>query len=378
MPLNTKTHQEFVDDQAAGWASALRLTPSLKPGDPARAIFETNATQLQAVQATVIAVFAFSRAATCFGADLDSFYNEFGFYRLPAQPASGEVTFSLNEIHETEVVVPIGTIVQTVAGDIQFEVIKDVSMAAWDYSRSAYVIPLGQTQINVRVQSTETGADQNVLANQLTVFTSEISGPDSVTNQQPFTNGEDEEADADFRLRFVPWINSRRLGTPDALRSAVLELQTNLTVAILENQNIHGTRVDGFVTVIVDDGTGDPPQELIDKAQEACDKVRAAGIEVQVYGPTKINVVVGLSISINPDFDAIEVRAAVRAAVINYVNSLAMGETLYLSSVIPVVKAVPGVISVRPSSLVIDSVEDDKVVLSTEVIKTTTVNVGGS
>lgn len=378
MPLNTKTHSELVTDQVAGWAAALKISPSLKPGDPARAIFETNATQQQAIQATIVAVFAFSRAATCNGADLDSFYNEFGFYRLPGEPASGEVTFSLNEVHDEEVIVPVGTIVQTVAGDILFEVVKDTGMAAWDPSRSAYVIPPDQLQINVRVVSTATGADQNVLANQLTVFTSSVSGPDKVTNLQPFTNGTDQEEDADYRVRFIPWINSRRLGTVDALISAVLELKTKVTVAVIENYDINGTPVKGLVTVIVDDGTGDPPQSLIDEAQAACEKVRAAGIQVRVYGPTKVMAVIGLTLTIDPDFDDDEVKAAVKAAVINYVNTLKMGETLYLSSIIPVVKAVEGVISIRPSSLVINSIEDDLEVESVEVIKTVTVTVGGS
>src|SRR6185369_15863694 len=108
--------------------------------------------------------------------------------------------------------------------------------------------------------------------------------------------------------------------------------------------------VPGYVLVIMDDGTGNPPGELIAKAQVAVDRVRPAGVEVRVVGPTIVEVTVAMTIKVSPDFETADVQSAVRSQIINYVNSLKMGETLYLSSLSQEALKVEGVIAVRPNS----------------------------
>lgn len=378
MPLTEKTPEQFTLDQAKGYGAALKIDPSLKAGSPTLAIFETNSTQHQIQLENIKLVLAFARASTAEGPDLDTFVNEFGFYRLPAQKATGQVTFSLSTVRTTEVLIAVGTVVQTKAGDIQYLVVADPSKAGFDANRNVYVITPGQTQVSVQVEALIAGQSSNVLSNQLVKFVSSGSTADAVTNPQPMTNGIDAESDESTRFRFTLFINSRSKATPAAIREAVLSLRVGLTCTISENKDANGNRKLGFALVIMDDGTGNPPQELLDEAQVAVDKVRPATVEVLVIKPTISVVTSSLNIRIDqdPKYVQAEVVAAVVAALTDYINTRQVGETLYLSSLTRIALSVPGVVSIQPNSLVINALESDKTVLPIQVVKTSNVTVG--
>ncbi|MFT2588653.1 baseplate J/gp47 family protein, partial [Escherichia coli] len=67
-----------------------------------------------------------------------------------------------------------------------------------------------------------------------------ITGIDTVTNAAGLTNGEDAELDADFRARFIHYINSLSKATKAAVLYAILSLQQNVSAVIVENQAYNG------------------------------------------------------------------------------------------------------------------------------------------
>ncbi len=372
MPLETKTFDQFVQDLATSWAAALNLTPSLKPGDPALAIFESATTQLQVIQSGLELVAAFARLSTSSGPDVDSFVEQFGFSRLGAQKATGIVVFGMRTGAPSRIVVPVGTVVETGAGDIQYVVVKDTSLFNWSEVDNAYVLPPGVPSMGAAVEAVEAGAASNVAARQLTKFTSSTAGPDEVANVDPITNGLDSESDDDCRSRFVEWVNSRHLGTPGAMRAAVRGLRAGTKCVVIENQDHNGNQRLGFALVVVDDGSGSPPQSLLDQATVVIDAVRPASIETRVIGPTVVDVEINLNVKVNNvDYLEADVTAAVQDAVVAYVDELEIGDTLYLSRLYEVaLDAHEGVIAVEPNSVTVDEVEEDKEVLVTEVIQT--------
>ena len=223
----------------------------------------------------------------------------------------------------------------------------------------------------VSVESLAAGADQNVQSGQLVEIVSAIAGgPDLVTNEQPITSGLDAESDQAFRERFVLYINSLSKGTTKAIETAVRNLQNGLDLKVLSNKDINNNDLPGTVTIILDDGSGTPSAELLANALSAAEQVRAAAIQVFIVAPNKVDIAVALSIRTTPTANTAEVQSAVSAAIVDYVNTLKIGDTLYLSSLMDVALAVSDVVSVQPNSLKINTLEADKEVDETEVIKT--------
>src|SRR5580698_9717717 len=109
----------------ATWAAQTGTTPTFSSGDILLAWWQSVGIQLDFLQAQVQLVVALSRAQTSSGADLDSWMAQFGFVRLGATFADGPIVLSRAVAAAVAIVLPVGTIVQTVGGAIQYEVVAD-------------------------------------------------------------------------------------------------------------------------------------------------------------------------------------------------------------------------------------------------------------
>lgn len=138
------------------------------------------------------------------GADLDEMVRLFGFSRLPAQRASGEITFSRNAPSITSVTIPIGIQVQT-----DPSVLPTVTAAT---VVQASILP-GDTSVTVPALVAVGGTRGNVSANTLTFRKTAIEGIVAATNTLSFTGGTDAESDAHLRKRFKESIFRSLAGT---------------------------------------------------------------------------------------------------------------------------------------------------------------------
>ena len=135
------------------------------------------------------------------GADLDEMVRLFGFNRLPAQRASGEITFSRATPSATNVVIPIGTQVTTSQG-----VVAQTIVAA--------VLPVGDLSIAVPAQALEGGTKGNVPASGFSEIRTLLDGiTNPPTNITSFTGGTDAESDAHLRKRFRETVFRSLAGT---------------------------------------------------------------------------------------------------------------------------------------------------------------------
>lgn len=280
------------------------------------------------LQALIAKVMLLTRAATSTGSDLDSFYADWSFTRLPAIAATGQATFS-RATPTLPATIAIGQLISTGPAGLQFAVTLDATNPAYSIGAGGYVIAATIGSLTVPIAAVTAGAGGNVLANTITSFVSPIPGVDSVTNAAPLTNGLDAEADDAFRARFQLFILGLREGTVAAIRSAVANLQQGIICTILENTTPALTADNGFVLVIVDDGTGTTPTSLLTAASLAIDLVRAAGIRFGVIAPVvQTNTVVCTVVSQNTGLHALDVAAATNA-ITAYINGLLPGATLY-------------------------------------------------
>ena len=385
MPLQTKTYEQFLSDIVTTWAALLDLSPNLASGDPLLAIFQAQVLcGFLFLQAQAVAVSKLAFVATCVGGDLDAKLADFGFPRLPAKYASGTVQFSVRTVLPSSVAIQPGVVIQTLDGTIQFQVIADTNQSAWSVSQNAYILTAGQLSMNVTVEALIPGSASNVQVGALSSIASSITGISFVTNTAGIENGDNIEADQAFRNRFKLFINAvNARTTPAGIASAAYDVPGVVAVSLLENQDRYGNSLPGYGVVVIDDGSGSPPSSLISAVSVAVAATnsppRGFTIQILVIGPTLSNVAIALNVKINPMANSASVLLNVENAVIDYINSLEIGQTLYLENISYTAKgADPGVIAVEPGSVKINDEAADFVASAQTVIRTnnTTVDIG--
>lgn len=332
------------------------------------------------LQALCEEVVKFARASTAEGENLDSWCADFDFYRLPASKAKGQVRFSLSIAKDNQTLIPIGSIIQVSGGAIQYQVVADDLQTAWNEIAQAYIIPAGQTSCIATVEALNAGYAYNVQPDQLTKKVSTLTGVDAVTNIFAITNGLDAESDADFRNRFILYINSLSKNTRPSISSAVMSVQQGINFNLVENKDQNGNDRNGFFTVVVDDGSGSPSPELLDKVVKAVETVRGFTIAYTVVAAAMVSVTATLNVKSAPGSNATQVQTNVQKAIVAYINSLKIGESLYVYKLIQIAySADPNVVAVQVNSAKIDNAELDRTITEYQVIRTVpaSVTVGG-
>src|ERR1700744_2456182 len=122
----------------ATWSAQTGTTPVFSSGDVLLALFQSVSVQLDFLQAQVQVVLNLSRAQTSTGADLDSWMAQFSFLRLPATYATGPELFLRATPASTQIAIPAGSIVQTVGGGVQYQVVEDTTQTAWSPALNSY------------------------------------------------------------------------------------------------------------------------------------------------------------------------------------------------------------------------------------------------
>ena len=110
MQLSLQNFSTVVETMAAAVQGAAAQLLDLTVGSVLRAVIEANASVVLWLQWLVVQVLAATRLATSTGADCDSFGADFGFIRLPAVAAAGQVTFA-RFTPSVAAFIPVGTTV---------------------------------------------------------------------------------------------------------------------------------------------------------------------------------------------------------------------------------------------------------------------------
>lgn len=380
MGLPNQTFAQMTANMVANWAAQLGFQPTLQDGDALYAMMQATCSQLIFLQAQVTIINNVARAQTCGSdlnngttdADLDSFYAQFGFLRLPGQQAIGPVILSKATVAATQVQYPVGTIVQTQGGAIQYDLVADTTQPTFNATLNAYVLNIGQSSLTATAQALLVGSAYNVTAGQLSQVGTNVPGLDSVTNTVPINNGANPESNPAFRTRFVQYLNSLSKATQAAIESAIAGVQQNIEYSLQENVNtVGGTRLGEFVATI-DDGTGHPPSSLLTSIYNAVYQVRGFTIYPQVIAVSDLNATIVLVIRVAAGFVSSAVQAAVANAVASAVNALPIGATCFLiATVVEAATTVPGCTSVQPNTTTINGTAADLVPTGFQGVRTT-------
>lgn len=217
--------------------------------------------------------------------------------------------------------------------------------------------PDGSWQGIGNVQAEDTGEMTNVPANSITI----VSNPDediiSVTNPKPAGGGEDYEDDETFRRRLIMENAARPGPTEPGIKSALMNLTGVKNVGFIDN--------DKYVT----DEYGNPPcsvhiyclggndddisQTLIDRGAAGISLVGSISVTAKdAAGDLKTvkfdhakqhEIYVKVAVNINDEWNSDSGIDDIKQTICDEINSLELGQKVYLTKLYPVTYDVNGV-----------------------------------
>lgn len=350
---NTQSFSSLVSSFATAVQGAATALVDFTTGSVLLAIDEAVAYVALWLQGLILQIGALTRASTSVGSDLDSWFAQFGFARLPAVTATMQETFA-RYTPTAQVLIPPGTLVQSQDGTVVFQAIVDTTNSNYSVSLGAYVLPASTSSINVTVQCATAGSIGNVQANTITSLATAISGVDYVTNPSATSNGVNAETDTAARARFVLFIASLSAATLAAIQNAVNSVQSGLTGIIAENKTFTGATQYGYFSAIMNNGSGTATSGQIAATAAAIEQVRPISVTYGITTPTPVVATVSMSIAVGAGYVLATVEAAVTTALTAYINSIqptSSGSTLAYAALDAVAYGVPGVTSVTGTLL---------------------------
>jgi hypothetical protein len=382
MSVNTQSFTQILTGFATTVQGAASTLVNFVIGSVLRAIGEGTAWVALWLQGLILSAIALTRAATSNGADLDTWFAQYGFTRLAPTAASGQVTFSRFTTTQ-QAVVPVGSIVQTGDGSQQYQVVVDTTNAAYSATLGGFVIAAGSASVTCSVVSITAGSNSlslpdssgNVSAGAISALYQSIPFVDTVTNALAFVNGVNAETDAAARIRFVGYLASLARATKAAIGAAITALGANFTYSITENQTKAGVTQMGYFFVVVDDGTGAPGSTVLSAVYNAVDAVRPFTSTFGVFAPTVVNATVVMTLkTTSTGVDHATTCSLVQTALLSYINTLPLGATLpYFKLGQIAIDASSDVLSVL--TLTVNGGTSDLTVTNQQVIKSSSVSV---
>ncbi|EOJ0813211.1 TPA: baseplate J/gp47 family protein [Yersinia enterocolitica] len=371
--LNIKSFTDLVSDQVTAMQAKASGLVDLSIGSLLRALAESNAGIAQWIQQLIVTLLVTTRASTSSGADLDSWMADFGFLRLSAVQASGNVTFS-RFTATNQALILVGVEVTTTDGTQAFTVIADATNANYDPVFSGYVMSPGIAAISVPVMANTAGLAGNAQAGTITVISGSIQFVDTVTNPVTFSNGENAESDQAFRARFVLWIASLSKATKEAIGYAITSMQNGVTYTLTENYAYNGTPQPGYFYAVVDDGSGSPSSAFISSAYNAIDAVRGFTVTFGVFGPELVTANVSMVLTTDPTGSHTDIVSLVTLALQDFIAGLSLGQLLPFTQLATIAYGASPLVT-NVSSVTLNGSTSDLAASAKQVIRTGTIMV---
>jgi hypothetical protein len=375
--LNTQSFTTGLQNFVAAVQGACKTLLDFTEGAVLLAVGEAMQGVVLWLQGLILQLLATTRLSTSVGDDVDTFCVDFmpalpgsvtaalpnGSPRLPAVSSTGAVTMA-RFTPTNAAFIPasikqgdgLGANIQTLDGTQTFTVVADATQPLFSVALGGYTIPAGQASGSVTVQALVGGTGGNISAGTLTVLQTGISGVDTVTNPSAYTNGINRESDPALKARLPAFFNSLSEATDGAFVFEITSTQQGLQYQLIENEDFNGQTDNGFVTIIIDDGSGNTPTSTVNLVANNIIGTRAAGIRSGVFAATKLSANVVMTIGIAQGFLAANVQPQVLAALATGINAIGLGvpgtaATLDFMLLGQIAFNVPGVASVTGVTL---------------------------
>lgn len=217
--------------------------------------------------------------------------------------------------------VPINTKLLTLNG-IEYITAASATFGAADLTKT------------VDVRAVQAGKTSQVGANQIRQFATPGTLFDQtlqVNNDAPTAGGEDAEDDDTYRERIRAFWNTARRGTLDAIAFGARTVDGVVSAVATEVLTAE-PKPARVVQLRVADSSGSSSLALGASVLAALDEYRAAGIAVVIANSAPQIIDIQLKLTFAGNVDTTTIAEGVRGAIVEYVNSLGVGETLLRSA----------------------------------------------
>lgn len=260
--------------------------------------------------------------------DLDRYaWDRYRLTRKGASSALGRVRFYRANASLGAGTILAGTKLRTQTG-IEYVTTSNATFGVADLESSA------------DVRAVQAGKTTQVGANYIRAFADTGALFDrtiQVTNDAATSGGEEAEEDDLFRERIRDFWRTARRGTLGAIEFGAKTVEGVVSAQAIEALGEGGLPA-RVVTLYISDSSGVASDALAAKVRTALDEYRAGGIAVLVRTAVPQIVDVVLRLTFKANIDTVALTELVRAAVVEYVNSLAVNATLHLAELYAVLE----------------------------------------
>lgn len=251
-------------------------------------------------------------------------------YQLPrkgAAAAVGEVRIFRSTTAAGGGSVPQNTSLLTLNG-VEYITLTPASLGATDLT------------VNVAVRAAQAGKVSQVGANQIRQFSQPGLLFDTslqVNNDAPTAGGEDTEDDGTYRERIRDFWRTARRGTREAIEFGARTVP-GVTSASAEESLTGGAMPARVVNLYIADSSGVASAALGASVLATLNEFRAAGIAVIPSSSIPQIVDVELTLTFSAGVDTTVLAQLIRANVVEFVNSLAVNQTLHRAALFSVLQ----------------------------------------
>lgn len=260
--------------------------------------------------------------------DLDRYaFDRYNLTRKGASAARGAVRFTRTTTTAGAGTVPIGTKLRTDTG------VEYVTTTAASFAINA-------TFADANVRAVQAGKATQVGANAI----NRVAQPQllwdatlQVSNPKTTAGGENAEDDETFRARVRDFWRTARRGILAAIEQGALTVEG--VVSANATEALTGTGDPARVVFLyIADSSGVASDALAEEVRVALDDYRAAGIAVLISTSTPLIVDIQLRLAFLAGVDTRTLTDQIRAAVVEFVNSLAVNGPLYYGQLFSVLQ----------------------------------------
>ena len=364
MPLIIRDFETMVDETLQRIVDANIGITNTIPGSVIRTIVEALMAELDIQNYTVDQIYKAMNIDTADGSDLDNIVAILGVVRKQATYAEGTVVFGRSDIYATDIAIQYAQMISTRQnnnGSTSYEF-----MVTEDDAK----LKAGELQTTVNVRATTPGS-LFLPVGTITIMNTPIVGIEYVTNLTEFIGGTDKETDDELRERAKQALAGLGKGTNTALRSALLGLEGVVDAIVMDvNRGV------GTADIVVITSELPPSQALASEIDYTIGITKAAGIDVKAIFPVikTQNIVVTINDLSGNDLTDEDISRAYNA-IINYCNSLSVGDVLIISQI---ERAIGNAVNDMDVDSIVTTPNTNVVPTSTEVIRCGTVIINGT
>lgn len=262
------------------------------------------------------------------GEDLDRYaFDRYQLSRKGASPALGTVRIFRATAAAGAGAVAIGTKLRTNTG-VEYITTTAATLGSADLT----------TQANVRAvqagKATQVGANAVVrFANPGGLFDKTLG----VNNDAPTAGGEDAEDDETFRARVRDFWRTARRGILSAIEFGALTVPGVVSAQAIEALTTGATPA-RIVNLFISDSSGVASDALAQQVRVALEDYRAGGIAVLISTSLPLTVDITLALQFKANVDTLTLTDNIRAAIVEFVNSIPVNQTLYKAQIFSVLQ----------------------------------------